>query len=208
MAVSKQSLRSALSACRAALASDYVAGVSRAVQSRLLESRHYRACDDLVLYAAKDNEIATGILFRHAIRSRRVFFPKIHTTGGSQLSLVRVADLSQLAPGAFGILEPTGTEITPLAELRRPLICAPGLAFSPCGQRLGRGGGFYDRLLRDAAPHALSAGLGFSFQVLDRLPEAPHDRRLDLIVTQSALFTAAPEAAAAALPGQGGIPTC
>src|SRR6185437_16657376 len=122
-----------------------------------------------------------------AVRSRRVLFPKVHVGGGSQLSLVRVTDLSQLAPGAFGILEPTGTEITPLDQLRRPLICAPGLAFSPCGQRLGRGGGFYDRLLRDAAPYALSAGLGFSFQILDRLPEAPHDRRLHLIVTQSAL---------------------
>jgi 5-formyltetrahydrofolate cyclo-ligase len=83
------------------------------------------------------------------------------------------------------------------------------VAFSLAGQRLGRGGGYYDRLLAGVGPQAITAGLAYSFQVLDRLPESPDDRRLDLIVTESALYVAgdAPQPAAMRM-DQGGVPKC
>ena len=77
------------------------------------------------------------------------------------------------------------------ADLERALICVPGVAFGPAGQRLGRGGGYYDRSIAALAPQTVTAGLAYSFQVLDRLPESPDDRRLGLIVTESAVHRAA-----------------
>ena len=74
------------------------------------------------------------------------------------------------------------------SDLERALICVPGVAFSLSGQRLGRGGGYYDRLLAAVHPQAITAGLAYSFQVLDRLPQSPQDRRLGLIVTASAFM--------------------
>ena len=75
-------------------------------------------------------------------------------------------DREDLRPGTFGILEPTGTEMVSPALLERTLICVPGVAFSLSGQRLGRGGGYYDCLLAAAHPQAITAGLAHSFQVL------------------------------------------
>lgn len=208
MADRKKYLRGILAETRAALSGAYAAEASAAVQERVLSGALYRGCETVVLYSPKDNEIGTEVVFMDALRSgRRVLFPRIIRERG-ELSLVCVGDRAELRPGAFGLLEPAGAEIVRPDALERTLICVPGVAFSPAGQRLGRGGGYYDRMLA-AAPRAITAGLAYSFQVLDRLPESPEDRRLDVIMTESAMHAAPDSPHAAALrTGQGGVPRC
>lgn len=86
-----------------------------------------------------------------------------------------------LQPGAFGILEPAdGSAEVPLEEIDA-FLC-PGLAFDPAGHRLGRGRGFYDRLLAQARPDALKIGVCFPFQIVpDTFPE-PHDVIMDKVI--------------------------
>jgi 5-formyltetrahydrofolate cyclo-ligase len=86
-----------------------------------------------------------------------------------------------LTPGAFGILEPApGSPEIPLGEIDA-FLC-PGLAFDWNGGRLGRGRGFYDRLLAQARPDALKIGIGFPEQlVADTFSEA-HDIRMDEVL--------------------------
>jgi len=188
--MNKNFLREILTECRRGLLPPYVASISHAVQLRVLESPFYREAATLALYTAKDNEIFTDLLFAEALSSGRgVVLPKV-CTSSRELLLVRVKHLSELAPGAFGVLEPTGAEIVSLADLGAALLCVPGVAFSRTGQRLGRGGGYYDRMLATAGPQVMAAGLAYSFQMLDRLPESAADRRLNLIFTESALHLA------------------
>jgi 5-formyltetrahydrofolate cyclo-ligase len=179
--------------------------MSALVQRNLIKTPGYAGAACVVLYTAKDHEVATELIFEHAIASRRrVFYPRI-VPGTPHLDLVRVQALAELRPGEFGILEPTGAEIARDADLERALICVPGVAFGPAGQRLGRGGGFYDRMIAALAPQTITAGLAYSFQLLDRLPEAPSDRRLGLIVTESTVHgVAGAQAAAGAQMGSGG----
>lgn len=99
---------------------------------------------------------------------------------------IRGADLTfhsglNLVSGAFGILEPAaGSPEVALAEIDA-FIC-PGLAFDPRGGRLGRGRGFYDRMLANARPDALKLGICFEIQlVADTFPE-PHDVRMDHVI--------------------------
>jgi 5-formyltetrahydrofolate cyclo-ligase len=205
----KKYFRKVLTESRNALAGAFAVAVSEAVQERLMRSGFYSEAATVVLYAAKDNEIHTDGILDDALSSgRRVLLPRI-TPELHELSLVHVGDRAELGPGALGLLEPMGAETVPVSELGRALICVPGVAFSLVGQRLGRGGGYYDRLLADAGPQAITAGLAYSFQVLNRLPESPHDRRLDVIVTESTMHLAgnAPQPAVART-GQGGVPRC
>ena len=201
----KTYLRSVLGTCRDRLPKSYGASVSATVQKRLIASPWYAQARTIVLYAAKNREIETAMIFADAIAAGRVvLFPRV-LPSSNELALVRVDDPRDLEPGAFGVAEPSGSEVVPVADLERALICVPGLAFSPNGQRLGRGGGYYDRLLAQARPQLPSAGLAYSFQVLDQIPQSPDDRRLDLIFTESALYQAAAVAeAAAAWTDQGG----
>ena len=65
------------------------------------------------------------------------------------------------------------------------LILVPGVAFSRDLHRLGRGNGFYDRLLAGRAASALKLGVCFSFQRLETIPIEPHDAVLDQVITDS-----------------------
>jgi 5-formyltetrahydrofolate cyclo-ligase len=201
----KKNLRRILAECRAGLPARRAARMSALVQRNLIDTPSYAEVASIILYAAKDNEVATDLIFAHAITSgRRVLYPRI-VAETHQLSLIPVDTRAELQPGAFGILEPTGAEVARYADLERALICVPGVAFGPAGQRLGRGGGYYDRLIAALLPQTITAGLAYSFQVLDRLPESPSDRRLGLIVTESTVHGAAgAQAAAGAQMGSGG----
>jgi 5-formyltetrahydrofolate cyclo-ligase len=186
-----------------------VASASRAVQERLLRSPCFDSATTLVLYAAKDNEIETGLVLAEALAARhRVLFPRVALTS-AELLLVRVDSPAELAPGAFGLMEPTGAEVVPAASLGPSLICVPGLAFTPGGQRLGRGGGYYDRLLAEVGPQSQSVGLAYSFQVLDQIPQSLGDQRLNLILTESTSYGGAAIAQPPSLwTDQGGLPKC
>ena len=209
MAEEKKILRRILTECRAELPARSAARLSDLVQHNLIEAPCYAASACVILYAAKDHEVSTELIFAHAIASgRRVFYPRV-IAQSHDLSLVRVHHLAQLQRGAFGILEPTGAELARNDELERALICVPGVSFGLAGQRLGRGGGYYDRLIAALAPETVTVGLAYSFQVLDRLPESPLDRRLGLIITESAVHRSAKKLrTAGALTDQGGIPRC
>lgn len=89
-----------------------------------------------------------------------------------------------LRVGPMGIREPKGTEAVSPAEVAVWLV--PGLAFTPDGRRLGYGGGWYDRLLTSARATAVKIGIAFACQVVPRLPEEPHDRRVDAVVSERA----------------------
>jgi 5-formyltetrahydrofolate cyclo-ligase len=70
------------------------------------------------------------------------------------------------------------------------LILVPGLAFSRDRHRLGRGGGFFDRLLGGRASQAFKLGICFSFQIVDVLPNEAHDVVLDAVVTETEMLRA------------------
>ena len=74
----------------------------------------------------------------------------------------------------------------PIAGLDR--IIVPGLAFTATGARLGRGGGYYDRLLSRADCRAQLIGLAYDFQIIAELPVEPHDPRVHQIITESGLI--------------------
>jgi len=82
----------------------------------------------------------------------------------------------------------------PDQELHLPenidLVLVPGLAFSRDRRRLGRGGGFFDRLLGGRAAQAFKLGVCFSFQLVDSVPTDAHDVVMDAVVTESATLRA------------------
>jgi 5-formyltetrahydrofolate cyclo-ligase len=87
----------------------------------------------------------------------------------------------ELRTGKFGIPEPENPQFIEQDDL--DLILVPGIAFDRAGGRLGRGGGFYDRLL--PLYNTTRIGIGFDFQCTESIPLEEHDCRLDLLITES-----------------------
>lgn len=107
-----------------------------------------------------------------------------------RLELYRVESMFELVPGAFGVREPAANPTHAVAPDSVDLILVPGVAFTADGARLGRGGGFYDRLLASLPPHTCKIGVCFDSQLLPKLPVEPHDQHVDFIATESGIRAA------------------
>lgn len=176
----KKSIREEMLARRKCLAAATCLGLSLKIQERLLAIPEFAAADILALYSPMLNEVFTEEIFTVARRlGKKVAYPRVRE---NTMDFVEVSDRSHLAPGAFGILEPTGSRVLPLASL--DLLVVPGVAFDLAGYRLGYGKGFYDRLLHHREDRGVLVGLCFELQMVGTLPAETHDVRMDLIVTE------------------------
>lgn len=140
---------------------------------------------DILGYMALPDEVDLGGLLEELARADRLLLPRVE---GDGLHLHRVANLSaDLEPGAWGIREPRRS--LPIVEDPTP-VCAlvPGRAFDRKGGRLGRGGGFYDRLLPTLAHTARFLGVSRSVQIVDAVPSEPHDVRMNGVMTEQGLI--------------------
>lgn len=99
-----------------------------------------------------------------------------------ELAALETARLDELPLDELGVPAPTGVATDPRTV---DLAVVPGVAFDAEGGRLGRGGGFYDRLLGALPPTAIAIGVCFDRQVVERVPREPHDRRVHEVITDA-----------------------
>ncbi|HEV3113042.1 MAG TPA: 5-formyltetrahydrofolate cyclo-ligase [Candidatus Binataceae bacterium] len=190
MADQKHRLRKVIRECREALSREQAWALSRYVQTTALELECYRCAAAVLLYAAVGNEVATNLIFDDARSAGRpVYFP-VADPAAHSLDFRAVRSSDDLRSGHFGIPEPSDGERFEPQRGDAAVVFVPGLAFSSSGERLGGGGGFYDRFLALTGPGVTAVGLAYSFQVLERLPQEPWDRRLHYVVTERAVHDA------------------
>lgn len=164
---------------------------SRRMREQLWTLEAFARARRVLFYAAGGGEVETRPLLERWIEGgRKVILPLVE---GEGMILVEVDGLEDLAPGYRGLLEPRldRRRIVPREAVEVALV--PGLAFDLEGNRLGRGGGHYDRTLARIGPKALKIGLAFDFQVVDRLPVEARDIPVDLVVTESRMIHAGRE---------------
>lgn len=113
---------------------------------------------------------------------KKIILPRVAASG---LSLHLVENPAELVEGSFGILEPCMK--APIAEEKADIILIPGLAFDRSGVRLGRGAGYYDRLL--AGFHGLRVGVCFEELVFERIPAEAHDVSMDFVMTPGGIIS-------------------
>ena len=110
-----------------------------------------------------------------------VLLPSAHEPG--PLRWVEYSGRDSLVPAPFGLLEPSGPLLEPDAVAGCSLVLIPALAVDRRGVRLGRGAGFYDRTLDLCGPDAMLVAVVREDELVDRLPDEPHDRRVTHAVT-------------------------
>jgi 5-formyltetrahydrofolate cyclo-ligase len=108
-------------------------------------------------------------------------FPRIRD-GAVELIRLEHPEMRRRATWKLDAAEHHTAPIVAPAEV--DLFLVPGLAFTADGRRLGRGGGFYDRLLPDRAAHSIAIGICFSAQLAADVPCEPHDQRVDAVITE------------------------
>jgi len=173
----KRDLRAEIKGRLARLKPEELHGKSLALEQRFLESPEFEAADSILIYVAVNSEPETRKIIGEALRGKKqVFAPKVE---GDFICVCRVHSLAHLSPGKFGIHEPPGEAKCDLREF--DVVVIPGLAFDLKGNRLGRGGGFYDRLLSSTSGDFI--GFCFDEQVVGDVPNLEHDVRVHKIFT-------------------------
>jgi 5-formyltetrahydrofolate cyclo-ligase len=142
----------------------------------------FRLAKTVCCYVSLPDEVQTGPLIMRMLEAgKRVVVPKVQ---GRRLALFEVRDPArELASGAFGVLEPTPGALRPVALERLDLVLVPGLAFDRRGHRLGRGEGYFDRLLARLPKSTPTIGVCYDFQRVDRLPNEPHDQAVGAVIS-------------------------
>jgi len=178
MTADKSNLREQIRDRLAALTNSEVRADSAAIWERLAVLPQFNGAQFIGAYVSVGGEIDTHGLIRQLLAmGRQVGVPAFD---GKRYRLEAVRDFdADLTEGNFGILEPksTGTAMQPDVWL------VPGLAFDVNGNRLGRGRGYFDALLRHA--NGVKVALAHDFQVLDEVPADVQDVGMDFIVTES-----------------------
>ncbi|WP_279244051.1 5-formyltetrahydrofolate cyclo-ligase [Candidatus Litorirhabdus singularis] len=184
----KRPLRRQLRAQRRALSSVQQAATAQAVAHHLLYHSLFRRARHVACYLASDGETDCTPSIRLCWRlGKQVYLPVTHA---GQMTFRRYSRGDKLRRGGFNFLEPLPASPS-YPSLEMDLVLTPLVGFTRQGERLGMGGGFYDRCfaddrLRRQRPTLL--GLAHSFQQVETLPTLPHDRQLDAVVTDCELW--------------------
>lgn len=157
---------------------------SEALAAQLTRLTTFRYRQRIAFYLANDGEIDPGFALGIAQRAGKTcFLPVLHPLKMNRLYFVRQRAGDSLTSNRFGIAEPS-LRHRAIASLHAiDLILLPLVAFDRQGNRLGMGGGFYDRTLSRRAPHTLLIGLAHSCQETDSIARQPWDIPLHAIVT-------------------------
>ncbi len=161
---------------------------SRRVCTRILDLAEYRRAKTVMLYLAFGAELVVDDLFHRGLQDdKRIVVPRVDWSSRT-MDVVQLESLDDdsLIVDERGIRTPRHGP--PVAPGEIDLIVAPGLAFDVTGHRLGRSGGFYDRLLDGIGPKAVCVGVAFERQFVDEIPTEDHDQRVDIVATEARLI--------------------
>ena len=179
----KRAIRNEMRQRRRALTPEVRTNLSVEICERIL------ARDDVKTAMAAKRTFAVYLASQEEI-DLSVFIERLWETGCSVVvpawrndayALARYARDTVLVAGPMGIREPMNVA-DPVKEQEPEVWIVPGLAFTKKGARIGYGGGWYDRLLAAASPSAVSLGVAYPFQIVEKLPIEAHDKSLTDVV--------------------------
>lgn len=178
---SKQEIREQVEAQRRVLDPSWVEAASARIIRNFKTVEAFQSAGTIALYMAIGGEVNLDPLFPECWESGKRTCIPVFNAKTKLYEMAEITHETDFKTGHYGIREPASPTPCPMDEI--DLVAVPGVAFDRKGRRLGHGGGYYDRLL--AGFSRVSAGLAFDFQILPSIPIEPHDRPVDVLVTET-----------------------
>lgn len=186
----KKALRRAIYAVRDALSPEEIRLKSEAIARRLYDLEQYRESGTIMFFLSFRSEVDTRPAVEESLaRGKKVLVPKAMLAARELVPSYLLDWGTDLAPGAYGIPEPRPEALRPAGPAAVDLLIVPGVAFDLKGNRLGYGGGYYDRFFARLRPGVPLAALCFELQLVQSIPVEPWDRRVDFIITEDRAIT-------------------
>ena len=179
----KKEIRKKVFAARKQRTDAWVEEMSKAITQRVVALPAFKHADRILAYADYNHEVITRYMIEQAwTDGKEVAVPKVF---GKDMIFYKLTDFSQLESGYFGIPEPREDGET--VSWEDAMMIMPGVEFDEKCDRVGYGGGFYDRFL-EKHPGICRVAVGFSFQILPEVPTEPTDIRPQVVVTEEKIY--------------------
>ena len=181
----KKILRKEILARRDLLTWDEISRFSEKIAERLFGLTEYAKAQTILYFLNFGKEVQTLPMARVTLsHGKRVIAPKtIHKDRRMILSEIYDVD-NDLAPGFCDIPEPRPDSLRPIDAGEIDFIIVPGVGFDEKGNRMGYGGGYYDRFFTELDPCVPLVALAFELQIVPKIPVSPWDRRIGIIITE------------------------
>ncbi len=183
----KLNIREKMKTLRQNLSPDEVERESASIRAILMKLEEMQVSGTVCIYASTGNEVSTeGIVLDLLNTGKRVVVPDWDAwSSSSVIRLIRILDPDELCLDGHFVPQPVIIDgrIVQCQEVDTFLL--PGLVFDESGNRLGMGGGYFDRLLATASSNATLIGLAYDFQLLAHIPTEAHDIPMNVVVTPS-----------------------
>ena len=157
---------------------DELMAYSSALLEQIEKHPRFIASHTVLMYHSLSDEVQTHAFVEKWYKVKKVLLPVVR---GDILVLRHYTGKDCLEIGAFNIEEPSGEDFKNYHEIELSII--PGVSFDHYGNRLGRGKGYYDKLL-PLLTHAYNIGICYSFQAREKIPAEPFDRKMDEVWTE------------------------
>ena len=183
----KEQLRSELQKCLLEMSAEQRSEKSRKACRNLVSTPQFQSASTVMMYLSLPHEVDTSEAILHAWQlGKIVAVPKI---SWQQRHMIPV-QINSLETGfsteVTGLRNPIRGVPTPLEEI--DLVVAPLLGFDSKGNRLGRGGSYYDRFFANEELKAPRCGFAFAEQMVDSIPAIEHDKPVDFLVTDKEIM--------------------
>lgn len=178
--MNKESIRTRIRARKSLMSDDDRRLAAQSVFEMLENTAAFLLSDHVLMYHSLPDELSTHDFIDRWHARKNFYLPRVN---GVNLDILPYHK-SRLHLGAFNIEEPDGEELTDISTIE--LIIVPGVAYDRRGNRIGRGKGFYDRLLRDT--HATTIGVAYDCQLCDDIEPDDFDVPVDYVITPSGII--------------------
>lgn len=176
----KEDIRLSVKTQKALLSAQEKADAAAAAFAVLEKHAAFLMAQNILMYHSLPDELSTLDFIDKWHTRKRFFLPRVN---GVNLDILPY-DQSTLRLGAFHIEEPQGDDTTDISQIE--MVVVPAIAYDRRGNRVGRGKGYYDRLL--ATTKALKVGIAYDFQVVDDIDAEPHDVKVDIVITNKGII--------------------
>jgi len=184
--MSKVELRRQLQNCLLSLPDASRKDKSRKACDNLIATEQFQRASTVMLYLSLPHEVDTSEVILHAWQlGKTVAVPQISWEQRHMLPVGITSLETGFSTGKWGLRNPVGGVPIPFAEI--DLVVSPALGFDRQGNRLGRGGAFYDRFFGNRELTASRCGLAFAEQVVDSIPVTDGDEPVDFLVTDEGI---------------------
>lgn len=185
----KKELRKQIITERNQLTDEEIATKSATIAEKLCQLPAFNQAETIMYFVSFGSEVDTRPMVEETIRRGKTALAPKAVPQSRELIPSKILDWeSDLVPGYYNIPEPRAGALRPYAPEQIDLLIVPGVAFDLKGNRLGYGGGYYDRFFSLLKPGTPLVALVFDLQIVPEVPVDEWDRPVDCVITEKRLI--------------------